>query len=221
MEEATASTSTTMVSLSDEVLNQIAVKAATISSNLLTRNNQQMCDFMENSLREKEKYAKTLKNAVNQQQYDHARECLATLETAEKHLAREEVTNATEVLNNGKVLIKKRMKLIRLADCNTWATVQEYVSDDLASDTDDDKHNQKSIRAAAARKGKAKLPRKFRNAPLPYRTERLAQPPRYHHYQSLPTKHSKPRRDEMRCWACGKLGHFSHECFSGGRISHH
>ena len=53
MEEAPASTSTTMVSLSDEVLNQIAVKAATISSNLLTRNNQQMCDFMENSLREK------------------------------------------------------------------------------------------------------------------------------------------------------------------------
>ena len=90
MEEAPASTSTTMVSLSDEMLNQIAVKAATISSNLLTRNNQQMCDFMENSLREKEKYAKTLKNAGNQQQYDHARECLATLEIAEKYLAREE-----------------------------------------------------------------------------------------------------------------------------------
>ena len=47
------------------------------------------------------------------------------------------MTNATEVLNNGKLLIK-RMKLIRLADRNTWATVQEYVSDDLASDTDDD-----------------------------------------------------------------------------------
>ena len=146
-----ASTSTTMDY--DEVLNQIAVKAATISSNLLTRNNQQMCDFMDNSLREKDKYAKTLKNTGNQQQYDHARECLATLETAEKHLSREEVTTATEVLNNGKVLIKKRMKLIRLADRNTWATVQEYVSDDLASDTDDDKHIQKSIRAAAARKG--------------------------------------------------------------------
>ena len=113
------------------------------------------------------------------------------------------------------------MKLIRLADRNTWATVQEYVSDDLASDTDDDKHIQKSIRAAAARKGKAKLPRKFRNAPLPYRPVSFAQPPRYHHHQSLPTKHSKPRRDEMRCWACGKLGHFSHECFSGGRTSHH
>ena len=103
MEEATASTSTTMASLSDEVLNQIAEKAATISSNLLTRNNQQMCDFMESSLREK--YAKTLKNAGNQQQYDYARECLANLETAEKHLAREEVKKATEVLNNGKVLI--------------------------------------------------------------------------------------------------------------------
>ena len=61
------------------------------------------------------------------------------------------------------------MKLIRLADRITWATVQEYVSDDLASDTDDDKHIQKSIRAAAARKGKAKPPRKFRNAP--YHTE--------------------------------------------------
>ena len=143
---------------------------------------------MENSLREKEKYAKTLKNAGNQQQYDHARKCSATLETAEKHLGREEVANATEVLNNGKVLIKKRMKLIRLADRNTWATVQGYVSDDLASDTDDDKHIQKSIRAAAARKGKAKLPRKFRNTPPP--------PPPYHTEQKDLLNHRDTTTDK-------------------------
>ena len=42
--------------------------------------------------------------------------------------------------------IKKRQKLIKLADKNKdgWLVVEEYESDDLASDTDDEKRNKKA-----------------------------------------------------------------------------
>ena len=46
----------------------------------------------------------------------------------------------TSWLKNGKLLIKERQKLIKIADKNKdgWLVVQEYESDDLASDSEDE-----------------------------------------------------------------------------------
>ena len=53
----------------------------------------------------------------------------------------------------GKLIIKKRQKLIKIADKNRngWLVVQEYESDDLASDSEDEKKIRKA-KAAAEKK---------------------------------------------------------------------
>ena len=46
-----------------------------------------------------------------------------------------------KLVTEGKLIIKKRQKLIKIADKNRdgWLVVQEYESDDLASDSEDEK----------------------------------------------------------------------------------
>lgn len=53
------------------------------------------------------------------------------------------------------MIIKKRQKLIKIADKNRdgWLVVQEYQTDDLASDSEDEKKIRKA-RAAAEKKRK-------------------------------------------------------------------
>ena len=55
----------------------------------------------------------------------------------------------------GKLIIEKRQKFIRIADKNRdgWLVVQEYESDDLASDSEDEKKIRK-VKAAAEKKRK-------------------------------------------------------------------
>ena len=60
-----------------------------------------------------------------------------------------------KLVKEGKLLIKKRQKLIKIADKNKdgWLVVQEYESDDLASDSEDEKKIRKA-KAAAEKKRK-------------------------------------------------------------------
>jgi len=53
-------------------------------------------------------------------------------------------------------LVKKRMKLVRLANREDWATVNEYISDDMASNSEDEKRINRARRAAAAKSDKCK-----------------------------------------------------------------
>ena len=76
-----------------------------------------------------------------------------------------QVTNAKEVehpgiaqlVKDGKAIIHKRQKLIKIADrCKDgWQVVEEYESDDLASNSEDEKKLKKAKEAASKkRKGK-------------------------------------------------------------------
>ena len=58
-----------------------------------------------------------------------------------------------KLVAEGKLIIKKRQKLIKIADKNRdgWLVVQEYESDDLASDPEDEKKIRKA-KAAAEKK---------------------------------------------------------------------
>ena len=55
-----------------------------------------------------------------------------------------------KLVAEGKLIIKKRQKLIKIADKNRdgWLVVQEYESDDLASDPEDEKKIHKAKVAA-------------------------------------------------------------------------
>ena len=70
--------------------------------------------------------------------------------------------------NEAKTTIKKRQKLIKMADKSKdgWLVVEEYESDDLASDTDDEKSLKKARSQAEKRRkvsSRGNDPKKFRS----------------------------------------------------------
>ena len=81
----------------------------------------------------------SLKKKGNQVQFEHASEILDFVTAAEESL-REEKKDAAVNKSIAKTL-HKRMKLIRLADKSEsgWDMVNEYLSDELASDSEDEK----------------------------------------------------------------------------------
>ena len=62
-------------------------------------------------------------------------------------------TDIHKLVAEAELIIKKRQKLIKIADQNRdgWLVVQKYETDDLASDSEDEKKIRKS-KAAAERK---------------------------------------------------------------------
>ena len=76
---------------------------------------------------------------------------------------------AKTALESGKTLLCKQQKLIRIADREEhgWEVVRHYLSDELASDTDDEKAIAKARKEALASitKRRSKKKEQFRNAP--------------------------------------------------------
>ena len=69
----------------------------------------------------------------------------------------EETSYETKLVVEGKELIRKRQKLIRIADksADGWRVVDEYVSDELASGSEDEKRLKKSKDAANRKRRQA------------------------------------------------------------------
>ena len=70
----------------------------------------------------------------------------------------EKPSEVRKLIAEGQHLIKKRQKLIKIADRNKdgWLVVQEYESDDLASDSEDEKKLRKAKVAAERNRKEAK-----------------------------------------------------------------
>ena len=72
------------------------------------------------------------------------------LESAKDALNANSTSKAKTAIEESIALVTKRMKVIEIADKSqySWATVQEYLSDELASDSDDEKRLFRSERRA-------------------------------------------------------------------------
>ena len=81
------------------------------------------------------------KKKGNKKQFEFNIKVQDSLQRATEHLESDEKVSALEELKQGNDFIKQRNKLIRLADRsdNGWAVVNEYITDTLASDSDDEK----------------------------------------------------------------------------------
>ena len=173
------------------------------------------------------------KRKGNERQYDFNAEVEEKVVAAASSLdaTPPEVEKAKKLLKEGEELIKERQKLIKVADRSEhgWATVEEYVADELADDSDDEKRLFKA-EARAGRKLKAsKSKGKRTKGKLPY----AERGPVGGFYNNRPSAHfstatvatqqpaagtagelgvRKMSSPVGPCFQCGKLGHFRRAC---------
>lgn len=157
---------------------------------------------------------KTLKSPGNQHQFDHTNKVLLAVRTAEANIREEAYDEAIEELREAAALLEKRIKLIRLADRSEhgWQTVHEYLSDDLASDSEDEKKIRKA-ESEAAKKRKLKQEAFKKRTSSSFRRDR--QPQGSNLAQggfSGSSPFNKSFKLEDRCYQCGKQGHWRAFC---------
>ena len=144
-------------------------------------------------------------------QYDHNQDVLNEVESALAAIEKKEIDIANERLLEGKKLIKKRMKAIKIADREEygWAVVRHYESDALASDTDDEKDIGRARRAAAAevKQKREKFRAKYKNR----------RPAEKWGSGSRGESWKTDRNKSMVCFACGKEGHTQKFCYNRSR----
>ena len=94
---------------------------------------------------QKDKQVALLKYQGNQKQFEHNASVEAILDNLKAEIDPENQA-VQNLLDEAKTLIKKRQKLIRIADgsADGWKVVDEYLSDDLAFDSEDEKRLRKA-----------------------------------------------------------------------------
>jgi hypothetical protein len=164
--------------------------------------------------------APTFKREGNQQQYTHSEKVLSSVESALQSIDSIDVDGAKASLKLAVKTIKERQKLIRLADRSElgWGVVKEYIADDLASDSGDEKRIRKAEKAAAAKKPAAS----FKKRTTSYTGSRPANTMSLFRATRAPFVPFVPRRqpsfrsfrfnDNRICFQCGIQGHVRTAC---------
>jgi len=170
----------------------------------------------------------------NKNQFDVNAEFLEQSECALKFIVKGKVEKAGEMIKQNIVAIKKRNKLIKIADRSDigWATVREYETDEVASDSDDDKKiKQAEARAQSRLKNKVKkrtfnqtteksstfpiwpntgFRQQFRNAPQTPQNQSWF--PSFQANRTWNRPRFQTPRAEHHCYGCGEKGHWRKDC---------
>lgn len=149
-------------------------------------------------------------------QFQHNEEVKDKLEEALINIDVGKIQKAKELLTEGTNIIDKRQKIIKIADNHGWDTVQAYISDDLASDSEDDKRLSKAVRSAEfkRRERDRKRGRSNNRGRGNFRSSNYTAS----HYSGAVIKPQfqgstvRVNRSYQSCWACGQIGHLQYQC---------
>ena len=145
---------------------QEAIKQAfsDLSANLTTVIESRLTDFKRDFVEERDSSVASvvkrvkrneveIKSKGNKKQFEHQQQVLDCLTEAQHSLASSKYEEAKRAIEEGINLTEKRIKVIKLADRSEfgWSTVSEYLSDDLASNSEDEKRIFRSERRAERR----------------------------------------------------------------------
>ena len=136
----------------------------------------------------------------NEEQFKFNRKVANTMEDARRHLAEQKFDAVVEDIKEGEKLISQRQKLILIADKSEhgWATANEYVKDELASDSEDEK---RLYKAESRAKTKVRDARTKKQKNFNFRKP-------VQQWGGQASQSSRPGN----CFACGRPGHWRSEC---------
>ena len=163
-------------------------------------------------------YRPTFNRKSNEEQYKSATRILDTLEEAKFNLEESKDLQATkDSIDKGINLCKERQKLILLADKSKygWKTVGEYLTRELADNSDDEK---KIYRAESRAARNMKRPISRRQEPRAQRFMDTGVSPIPTIISRGSTPSPQPPRSYSQkvspgaCFSCGKLGHWRSSC---------
>ena len=152
----------------------------------------------------------------NKRRYETNDEVLGHMEDTITRIEQNDLNSAKEHLEAGKKILLKQQKLIRIADReeNGWEVAKHYMSDDLASDTDDEKALKRARKEALASiiKKKEKQHRDFRKS----KNGRSGFTNRERFTQKTFDRPFHNKKHDI-CFKCGCEGHWQNNCYSTSR----
>lgn len=159
-----------------------------------------------------------MKNKGNQAQHDHAANLLDLIKSADDSVKEEDTNGARQSLKKAKKELEKRIKLIRLADKSEhgWATVNEYLSDELASDSEDEKRMRRAESQAAAKRKRNLQRHQFQqqelNPPKKLKPVSDGQEANGPATNKRFFRSSREFQYNDKCFGCGRTGHWRVHC---------
>ena len=159
-----------------EVQETIKQAFSNLSANLTTVIESRLSDFKRDLVKEHDSLVASVvkrvkrsdvkfkfKSKGNKKQFEHQQQVLDCLTETQHSLASSKYDKAKGAIEEGINLTEKRIKVIKLADRSEfgWSTVSKYLSDDLMSNSEDNKRIFCSERHAKCRSKEAASRRKI------------------------------------------------------------
>ena len=177
-------------------------------------------DFVDKTIDEAVKRIKSstvpkFKNKGKKIRYETNNSSMKKIDRAINAIEKGKIEKCQDKLAEGKKIILNQQKLLRIADReeNGWEVVRCYLSDDLASDSEDEKQLSRARREAASNKKKREAnkqkdkKKQFWNVPPLRKNSEIFNKP--HQVYSDIRNNSKSQKV---CFACGQEGHFQYFC---------
>ena len=207
----------TMREQQTSMLQSAATNAEKIAEQKIVKTSSELKDVIDNEVAGSSRGEIAFKNNINKSNFDFCRQVDDMWKKTERAIAEKNEAKAKEFITKGKKQIKKRMKALRLADKEGWDVALAHLSDEMASNSEDEKRLKKARSSAkASRDGKKKRARsssmgqendrKWGKSSEEYGEKRGRSSYAKSNYRTYSGTDSKT------CWTCGRLGHISPEC---------